>query len=67
MKTQTENTASTTSLDLPAIQYWHNGIMMGLISLKAAKRKLQLGDAYIISKQAIGAMIDGQKRGQAYR
>jgi hypothetical protein len=44
------------------IQYWHLGNMCSLMTLEGARHSVQHGYAFVINDQAIGALIDGQKR-----
>ena len=44
------------------VQYWHLGNMSSLMTLAGAKHSVQHGYAFVINDQAIGALIDGQKR-----
>ena len=44
------------------VQYWRNGIMVTAQMTKAtAKELVKNGEAFVISSQAIGAIIDGKK------
>ena len=45
------------------VQYWRNGIMIGRMPKTVAQQLLAQGEAYFITKQAIGAIIDGKKAG----
>jgi len=38
------------------VQFWYNGVMMGLLSLEEAREKVQRGEAFVITSQAIGAL-----------
>jgi len=38
------------------VQFWYNGLMMGLLSLEEARAKVQRGEAFVITSQAIGAL-----------
>ena len=38
------------------VQFWYNGLMMGLLSLEEAREKVQRGEAFVITSQAIGAL-----------
>lgn len=41
------------------VQYWHNGLMAGLIDKSEAQKFVRNGVAFVISEQAVGAMVDG--------
>ena len=44
------------------VQFWHNGIMVTAQMTKAtAQEKVRNGTAFVISGQAIGAMVNGKK------
>lgn len=44
------------------VQYWRNGIMMtAQMSQSAARELVRKGGAFVISSQAIGAIVDGKK------
>jgi len=38
------------------VQFWYNGLMMGLLPLEEARAKVQRGEAFVITSQAIGAL-----------
>ena len=38
------------------VQFWYNGLMMGLLSLEEAREKVRRGEAFVITSQAIGAL-----------
>ena len=41
------------------IQLWKNGIMLSLISIDSAREMISNKNAFVISNQAIGAMLNG--------
>ena len=43
------------------VQFWRNGVMItSQMTNEAAKKAVKAGTAFVISGQAIGAMIDGK-------
>jgi len=38
------------------VQFWYSGVMMGLLSLEEARKKVRRGEAFVITSQAIGAL-----------
>jgi len=43
-------------LETSEVQFWYNGVMMGLLSLEEAQEKVRNGEAFVITSQAIGAL-----------
>lgn len=42
------------------VQYWHNGLMVtGQMPKAKAQALVANGEAFVISEQAVGAMVDG--------
>jgi len=38
------------------VQFWYSGVMMGLLSLEEARKKVRRGEAFVITSQAIGVL-----------
>ena len=38
------------------VQFWYNGVLLSLLSLEEAREKVQRGEAFVITSQAIGAL-----------
>ena len=50
------------SIKTERVQYWRNGVMLTAQMSKSTARELvENGEAFVISSQAVGAMIDGKK------
>lgn len=49
-------------LDTNKVQFWKNGVMMtAQLPLEEAKKMVREGKAFVITAQAIGAMVDGKR------
>lgn len=47
-------------IDTEKVQYWHNGIMLTAnITRENAQRMITKNEAFVISSQAIGSMLNG--------
>ena len=44
----------------PNVQFWARGVMVGVITLIAARERIQNGTAFVINDQAIGLLSNGQ-------
>ena len=63
-KEKKTETKSGLDQDLTYVQYWHNGIMMtARMSIEEAEKLVEDGIAYMLSDQAVGAIVDGKKAG----
>jgi hypothetical protein len=47
------------SITTERVQYWSNGVMSWFVTREQARRMVTNGNAFVVSDQAIGAMIDG--------
>ena len=41
------------------VQYWANGVMITLLSKAEARQRVEDGEAFVITDQAIGQMVNG--------
>ena len=49
-------------IETAKVQYWRNGIMLTAQMTREQARKLvEAGEAFVITGQAIGAIVDGKK------
>ena len=48
------------NIETSRVQFWVNGLMMTRVDNAEARRLVRVGRAYVITAQAIGALINGK-------